>query len=125
MFTWPVKTRTSQVSALRKQAILQHHAFSSVLSPSSLLVGWLVGAGFKNKSVMLVCLIASVQRYSLIYLFIFQLVAAKNQILEDNVVLPKTQSTLATSGSNLKINNKTEKIMAGESRLISGWLIGW
>lgn len=53
------------------------------------------------------------------------MVAAKIQILEDNVFLPKTQSTLATSGSSLKIKNKTKKITARVSQTISGWLVGW
>lgn len=74
---------------------------------------------------MLVCLGASVQRYSLTYLFIFQFVAAKIQVLEDNVFLPKTQSTLAMSGSSLKINNKTTTKKSRVLRLISGWLVGW
>lgn len=74
---------------------------------------------------MLVCLGASVQRYSLTYLFIFQFVAAKIQVLEDNVFLPKTQSTLAMSGSSLKINNKTTTKKSRILRLISGWLVGW
>lgn len=73
---------------------------------------------------MLVCLGASVQRYSLIYLFIFQLVAEKIQILEDNVFLPKTQSTLATSGSSLKIKNKTKKDY-GLGMTDDIWLVGW